>query len=393
MPSSQTVILSAARTPMGAFQGELSSKSAPELGAAAIAAALERAELSPGQIEETLMGCVLSAGVGQAPARQASRFAGLPDHTPCTTISKVCGSGMKAVMIGADQLAAGRANIVVAGGMESMTNAPYLLPKARGGYRLGHGEIKDHMFLDGLEDAYEHKLMGTYAEDTSRHYQFTRADQDAFATESLMRAKRAQTDGSFAAEIVGVKIASKAGEIQMSTDEQPRRADPAKIPTLRPAFSKDGTVTAANSSSISDGAAALVLAREDYAAKQGLKPRARIVAQASHAGEPRWFTTAPVGAIEKVLAQTGWNKDDIDLFEINEAFACVAMVAMRDLGLPHEKVNVNGGACALGHPIGASGARIIVTLLSALEHRGLKRGVAALCIGGGEATAVAIERA
>ena len=393
MSSSQTVILSAARTPMGAFQGELSSKSAPQLGAAAIAGALERAEVEPGQVEETLMGCVLPAGVGQAPARQASIFAGLPDRVPCTTVSKVCGSGMKAVMIGADQLAAGRANIIVAGGMESMTNSPYLLPKARGGYRLGHGEIKDHMFLDGLEDAYEHKLMGTYAEDTSRHYQFTRADQDSFATESLMRAKRSQADGSFAAEIIGVKIASKGGEVLVSTDEQPRRADPAKIPTLKPAFSKDGTVTAANSSSISDGAAALVLAREDYAAKHGLKPRARIVAQASHAGEPRWFTTAPVGAIEKVLAQTGWNKKDIDLFEINEAFACVAMVAMRDLDLPHEKVNVNGGACALGHPIGASGARIIVTLLSALEHRGLKRGVAALCIGGGEATAVAIERA
>lgn len=393
MSSSQTVILSAARTPMGAFQGELSSKSAPQLGAAAIAGALERAEVEPGHVEETLMGCVLPAGVGQAPARQASIFAGLPDRVPCTTVSKVCGSGMKAVMIGADQLAAGRANIIVAGGMESMTNSPYLLPKARGGYRLGHGEIKDHMFLDGLEDAYEHKLMGTYAEDTSRHYQFTRADQDSFATESLMRAKRSQADGSFAAEIIGVKIASKGGEVLVSTDEQPRRADPAKIPTLKPAFSKDGTVTAANSSSISDGAAALVLAREDYAAKHGLKPRARIVAQASHAGEPRWFTTAPVGAIEKVLAQTGWNKKDIDLFEINEAFACVAMVAMRDLDLPHEKVNVNGGACALGHPIGASGARIIVTLLSALEHRGLKRGVAALCIGGGEATAVAIERA
>lgn len=393
MSSSQTVILSAARTPMGAFQGELASKSAPQLGAAAIAAALERAEIAPGQIEETLMGCVLPAGVGQAPARQASIFAGLPDRVPCTTVSKVCGSGMKAVMIGADQLAAGRAGILVAGGMESMTNSPYLLPKARGGYRLGHGEIKDHMFLDGLEDAYEHKLMGTYAEDTSRQYQFTRADQDTFATESLMRAKRAQTDGSFAAEIVGVKIANKGGEVLVSTDEQPRRADPAKIPTLKPAFAKDGTVTAANSSSISDGAAALVLAREDYAAKHGLKPRARLVAQASHAAEPRWFTTAPVGAIEKVLAQTGWNKKDIDLFEINEAFACVAMVAMRDLDLPHEKVNVNGGACALGHPIGASGARIIVTLLSALENRGLRRGVAALCIGGGEATAVAIERA
>jgi acetyl-CoA C-acetyltransferase len=392
MAMAETVILSGARTPMGAFQGELSGKSAPELGAAAIMAALERAELVPEQIDETLMGCVLPAGVGQAPARQASRFAGLPDRVPCTTISKVCGSGMKAVMVASDQLAIGRANIIVAGGMESMTNSPYLLPKARGGYRLGHGEIKDHMFLDGLEDAYEHKLMGTYAEDTARHYQFTRADQDAFATESLMRAKRAQQDGSFAAEIVAVKVKGKGGEVDVSTDESPRRADPAKIPTLRPAFSKDGTVTAANSSSISDGAAALVLAREDFADKHGLKPLARIVAQASHAGEPRWFTTAPVGAVEKVLAMTGWNKDEVDLYEINEAFACVAMTAMRDLDLPHDKVNVNGGACALGHPIGASGARIIVTLLNALERRGGKRGIASLCIGGGEATAVAIER-
>jgi acetyl-CoA C-acetyltransferase len=392
MASSETVILSGARTPLGAFQGELSSSSAPRLGAVAITAALERAELAPEQIEETLMGCVLPAGIGQAPARQASRFAGLPDSVPCTTVSKVCGSGMKAIMIGSDQLAAGRANIVIAGGMESMTNAPYLLPKARGGYRLGHGEIKDHMFLDGLEDAYEHRLMGTYAEDAARHYQFTRADQDAFATESLLRAKRAQTDGSFASEIAGVKISGKSGESEVTTDEQPRRADPAKIPTLKPAFAKDGTVTAANSSSISDGAAALVLARGDFASKQGLKPIARIVAQASHASEPRWFTTAPVGAIEKVLAQAGWNKDEIDLYEINEAFACVAMIAMRDLGLPHEKVNVNGGACALGHPIGASGARIVVTLLNALAKRGLKRGIAALCIGGGEATAVAIER-
>ena len=392
MPSGETVILAGVRTPMGSFQGELASKSAPELGAAAISGALARAELVPEQIEETLMGCVLPAGIGQAPARQASRFARLPDSVPCTTVSKVCGSGMKAVMIGADQLAAGHANILVAGGMESMTNAPYLLPKARGGYRLGHGEIKDHMFLDGLEDAYEHRLMGTYAEDAARHYQFTRAAQDAFATESLLRAKRAQTDGLFASEIVAVKVSGKGGESEVALDEQPRRADPAKIPTLKPAFSKDGTVTAANSSSISDGAAALVLARADFADKHGLKPHARIVAQASHAAEPRWFTTAPVGAIEKVLAQAGWTKDNVDLYEINEAFACVAMIAMRDLELPHEKVNVNGGACALGHPIGASGARIIVTLLSALEKRGLKRGVAALCIGGGEATAVAIER-
>src|SRR3984885_321311 len=393
MAAGETVILAGARTPMGGFQGDLASRTSPELGAVAIAAAVSRSGLKPEDIDEALMGCVLSAGLGQAPARQASRFAGLPDSVPCTTISKVCGSGMKAIMIGSDQLAAGRANIVIAGGMESMTNSPYLLPKARGGYRLGHGEIKDHMFLDGLEDAYEHRLMGTYAEDSARQYQFTRADQDAYAVESLMRAKRAQTDGSFAAEIAGVKISLKSGESEVATDEQPRRADPAKIPTLKPAFAKDGTVTAANSSSISDGAAALVVAREDFADKRGLKPIARIVAQASHAGEPRWFTTAPVGAIQKVLKLADWRAEDVDLFEINEAFACVTMIAMRDLGLPHEKVNVNGGACALGHPIGASGARILVTLLAALEAHGLRRGVAAICIGGGEATAVAIERA
>ena len=389
---SEVVILSGARTPLGGFQGELSGKSAPELGAVSIAAAVSRAGLTPDQIEETLMGCVLPAGVGQAPARQASRLAGLPDSVPCTTVSKVCGSGMKALMIAADQLSAGRAGVLVAGGMESMSNAPYLLPKARGGYRLGHGEIKDHMFLDGLEDAYEHRLMGTYAEDSAREYQFTRGDQDAFAIESLQRAKRAQSDGSFASEIVGVIVSGKGGESEVNTDEQPRRADPAKIPTLKPAFAKDGTGTAANSSSIADGAAALVVAREDFAAKRGIKPIARIVAQASHAAEPRWFTTAPVGAIGKVLDASGWRKEDVDLFEINEAFACVTMIAMRDLGLPHEKVNVNGGACALGHPIGASGARIVVTLLHALEKRGLKRGVAALCIGGGEATAIAVER-
>ncbi len=391
MASSETLIIAGARTPMGGFQGELSPCSAPELGAAAIAAAIERAGVSPADISETLMGNVLSAGVGQAPARQASRFAGLPDNVPCTTISKVCGSGMKAVMIASDQLALGRADIIVAGGMESMTNSPYLLPKARGGYRLGHGEVKDHMFLDGLEDAYEHRLMGTYAEDAARHYQFTRADQDAYATESLKRAKRAQDDGSFADEIAAVKVSGRSGDVQIATDEQPRRADPSKIPTLKPAFAKDGTVTAANSSSISDGAAALVLARSDIADKKGLKPIARIVAQASHAGEPRWFTTAPVGAITKVLKLADWRAEDVDLFEINEAFANVAMIAMRDLSLPHEKVNVNGGACALGHPIGASGARIMVTLLNALKRRGLKRGVASLCIGGGEATAVAVE--
>ena len=386
-----TVILSAARTPMGGFQGELTSKSAPELGAVAIAAAVARAGLKPDDVNETLMGNVLSAGIGQAPARQASRFAGLPDGVPCTTISKVCGSGMKAVMIAADQLALGRADIAVAGGMESMTNSPYLLPKARGGYRLGHGEVKDHMFLDGLEDAYEHRLMGTYAEDAARHYQFTRADQDAYATESLNRAKRAQESGAFAAEIAAVKVSGKGGDVEIATDEQPRKADPAKIPTLKPAFAKDGTVTAANSSSISDGAAALVLARDDIARARGLKPLARIVAQASHAGEPRWFTTAPVGAISKVLKLADWTKDDVDLFEINEAFANVAMIAMRDLGLDHAKVNVNGGACALGHPIGASGARIMVTLINALQKRGGRRGIASLCIGGGEATTIAVE--
>jgi acetyl-CoA C-acetyltransferase len=385
------VILSAARTPMGSFQGELASVAAPQLGATVIREAVARAGVKPGDIDEAVMGCVLPAGLGQAPARQAARYGGLPDKVTATTVNKVCGSGMKAVMIGADQVALGRAGIVVAGGMESMTNAPYLLPKARGGYRLGHGEVKDHMFLDGLEDAYEHRLMGTYAEDAARHYQFTRAEQDAYATESLVRAKRAQENGTFADEIAGVKIATKGGEVEVLLDEQPRKADPAKIPTLKPAFAKDGTVTAANSSSISDGAAALVLTSAAIANKRGLKPIARIVAQASNAAEPRWFTTAPVGAIEKVLKLADWRKADVDLFEINEAFAVVAMIAMRDLGLPHEKVNVNGGACALGHPIGASGARIVVTLLNALKRRGGKRGIASLCIGGGEATALAVE--
>jgi len=392
MSATDVVILSGARTPMGGFQGELSGLTGPQLGAAAIGAAIARANIAAGDVGETIMGCVLSAGIGQAPARQAARVAGVPDDVPATTINKMCGSGMKAVIIAADQLALGRADIAIAGGLESMTNAPYLLPKARGGLRLGHGEVKDHMFLDGLEDAYEHRLMGTYAEDAARHYQFTRAEQDAYATESLTRAKRAQQDGSFGEEIVAVSVAGKGGETKVESDEQPRRADPSKIPTLKPAFAKDGTVTAANSSSISDGAAALILARGDAAAKRGLKPMGRIVAQASHAGEPRWFTTAPVGAIEKVLKLAGWKVSDVDLFEVNEAFANVAMIAMRDLQLDHAKVNVNGGACALGHPIGASGARIVVTLLHALKRRNLKRGVAALCIGGGEATALAVER-
>jgi len=393
MTGTEVVILAGARTPMGGFQGELAAKTAPELGAAAIGEAVKRAGVAAADIDETVMGCVLPAGLGQAPARQAAVYAGVPFDVPATTVNKMCGSGMKAVMMAADQIAAGRASIAIAGGMESMTNAPYLLPKARGGMRLGHGEVKDSMFLDGLEDAYEHRLMGTYAEDAARHYQFTRAEQDAYATQSLLRAKTAQDSGAFAAEIVAVKVSGRGGDTLVALDEQPKNAKPEKIPTLKPAFAKDGTVTAANSSSISDGAAALVIASAAEAKKRDLKPIARIVAQASNAEEPRWFTRAPVGAIEKVLKEAGWTKDDVDLFEINEAFAVVAMIAMRDLGLDHAKVNVNGGACALGHPIGASGARILVTLLNALQTRGLKRGVAALCIGGGEATAMAVELA
>jgi acetyl-CoA C-acetyltransferase len=376
---------------LGSFQGELSAATAPMLGAAAIRAAVALAGVSAAKIDEVLMGCVLPAGVGQAPARQAAIHGGLPDSVPCTTISKVCGSGMRAVMSAVDSIRAGHACLVLAGGMESMSNAPYLLPKARGGYRLGHGEIKDHMFLDGLEDAYEGRLMGTYAEDAARTYQFTREAQDAYAAESLKRAQRAQQDGSFAHELVGVNVKAKSGDILVATDEQPRKADAAKIPTLKPAFSKDGTVTAANSSSISDGAAALVLAGADSAHGLGAKPLARIMGQASYAAKPALFTSAPVGAIKRLLSQTGWSVRDVDLFEVNEAFANVAMIAMTELGIDHARINVNGGACALGHPIGASGARIIVTLLHALKARNLKRGVASLCIGGGEATAVAIE--
>jgi acetyl-CoA C-acetyltransferase len=380
------VIASAVRTALGGFQGAFSSQSATDLGAVAVKAAVVRAGIDPSKISDVLMGCVLPAGLGQAPARQAAIKAGIPESVPCTTVSKVCGSGMKALMIGADQLRAGAADWVVAGGMESMTNAPYLLPKARGGYRLGHGEVKDHMFLDGLEDAYEGKLMGTYAEDTARHFQLTREIQDDFALESLRRAKRAGETGAFADEIIGVAV--KTGEVLH--DEQPAKADPAKIPKLKPAFSSDGTVTAANSSSISDGAAALVLTTRTNADIVG-QPLARIVAQSSHARAPRWFTTAPVGAINAVLDKAGWTKSQVDLYEINEAFAVVALVTMQELGLPHDVVNVNGGACALGHPIGASGARIVVTLINALKARGLKRGIASLCIGGGEATALAIE--
>lgn len=388
---SSTVILSAVRTPMGGFQGELGAVSAPQLGAVAVGGAMARSGLKPDQIGEVFIGNVLPAGVGQAPARQAALHGGLLEATPCTTVSKVCGSGMKAIMIGTDSLAAGHNRAVIAGGMESMTNAPYLLPKARGGLRLGHGEIKDHMFLDGLEDAYEGRLMGTYAEEAAKSYQFTRAAQDGYAVASLQRAQAAQASAAFAAEIVAVTVKGRSGDIAIAIDEQPRKADAAKIPTLKPAFAKDGTVTAANASSISDGAAALVLARLDAAEAWGAKPLARIVGQASYAAKPALFTSAPVGAMKRLFAQTGWSVRDVDLFEVNEAFANVAMIAMQELDIPHEKINVNGGACALGHPIGASGARIVVTLLHALKARGLKRGVASLCIGGGEATALAVE--
>jgi len=387
------VIVSLARTAMGGFQGVFGSLTAAELGAAAIEAAVLRASVPGDEVSEVLMGCVLPAGQGQAPARQASLGARLPDHVPCTTVNKMCGSGMKTVMMAFEALHARPLDVVVAGGMESMTNAPYLLPKMRGGARLGHAEVKDHMFLDGLEDAYEKgRLMGTFAEDTARHFQFTREAQDAFAIESLKRAKTANEDGSFASEIVPVTVKGRKGSVEVARDEQPFAADIARIPTLKPAFRDGGTVTAANSSSISDGAAALVLMRRSEAARRKLEPLASIAGVASHAQAPAWFTTAPVGAIGKLLTVTGWKTGDVDLFEINEAFAVVTMVAMRELGLPHDKVNVHGGACALGHPIGASGARIIVSLLAALEKRGGRRGIASLCIGGGEATAVAVER-
>jgi len=385
------VIVSAARTAMGGFQGDLSGLSGPEMGAVAVKAATERAGLSPTAVDEVLMGCVLSAGVKQAPARQAAIYAGLDESTPCTTINKMCGSGMKAVMMGHDALLAGNGDVIVAGGMESMTNAPYLLPKARGGLRLGHGEVKDHMFLDGLEDAYEGRLMGAYAEETAKSYQFFREMQDAYAIESLTRAKKASTDGSFASEIVPVAVKTRKGEVEVVTDEQPGKADISKIPTLKPAFATDGSVTAANSSSISDGAAALVLMRLSEAERRGVKPLAAIRGHAMHAQAPAWFSTAPIGAMNKLFERVGWSKSDVDAYEINEAFAVVAMAAMKELQLSHDNVNVYGGACALGHPIGASGARILVTLLNVLKRNGGKRGVASLCIGGGEATAMAVE--
>ncbi|MGE0384786.1 MAG: acetyl-CoA C-acyltransferase [Gammaproteobacteria bacterium] len=386
------VIVGMARTALASFQGELASRTAPELGATAIRAALASGGIAADQVDETLMGCVLPAGMGQAPARQAALGAGIPDTVPCTTVNKMCGSGMKTVMLGHDALVAGSGSVIVAGGMESMTNAPYILTRMRGGMRIGHGQVYDHMYLDGLEDAYDKgRLMGVYAEDTARHYQFTREQQDAYAIESLARAQRAGAGGAFKPEIAPVTVSGKGGDRVVDADEQPRTARPDKIPTLKPAFVKDGTVTAANSSSISDGAAAIVLARATAAERLGVRPMARIVGHSSHAHAPAWFTTAPVGAIRKLLDKVGWAVKDVDLFEINEAFAVVAMAAMRDLAIDHARVNIRGGACALGHPIGASGARIIVTLVNALRDTGGRRGIASLCIGGGEATAVAVE--
>ncbi|NKX74357.1 acetyl-CoA C-acyltransferase [Rhodobacteraceae bacterium R_SAG3] len=386
------VIAGAARTPMGGFQGMYENVSAADLGGAAIKAALERSGATT--VDEVLMGCVLPAGQGQAPARQAGFAAGLGEDVPATTLNKMCGSGMKAAMIAYDQIALGHTDVMVAGGMESMTNAPYLLPKMRGGARIGHGQVIDHMFLDGLEDAYDKgRLMGTFAEDCAEHYQFTREEQDEFALGSLSNALAAQENGAFEGELTEVTVKTRKGAVVTDADEQPKSARPDKIPTLKPAFREGGTVTAANSSSISDGAAALVLASEEAAAARGLQVRGHILGHASHAQAPGWFTTAPVPAARKLMAQIGWDVEDVDLWEVNEAFAVVPMAFMREMGIPREKVNVNGGACALGHPIGASGARIMVTLLNALEKRGLKRGIAAICIGGGEGTAIAIERA
>ncbi|MCE8507135.1 acetyl-CoA C-acyltransferase [Ruegeria pomeroyi] len=387
----EVVIAGAARTPMGGFQGMYDGVSAAELGGAAIRAALAGAGATT--VDEVLMGCVLPAGQGQAPARQAGFAGGLGEEVPATTLNKMCGSGMKAAMIAFDQIALGHTDTMIAGGMESMTNAPYLLPKMRGGARIGHGQVIDHMFLDGLEDAYDKgRLMGTFAEDCAEHYQFTREAQDDYALRSLQNALDAQASGAFDGEIAAVTVKTRKGEVVTDADEQPKSARPDKIPTLKPAFRKDGTVTAANASSISDGAAALVLASAEAAAAQGLTVRARILGHASHAQAPGWFTTAPVPAARKLLANIGWSVEDVDLWEVSEAFAVVPMAFMHEMGIPRDKVNVNGGACALGHPIGASGARIMVTLLNALEKRGLKRGVAAICIGGGEGTAIAIER-
>ena len=391
MSTDPTVILAAQRTPIGAFQGALASLSGPQLGAAAIRGAVAASRVDPGEIDEVVMGCVLAAGLGQAPARQAALGAGLGASIPATTLNKMCGSAMRAVMSAADQIAAGGATVVVAGGLESMTNAPYLLPKARAGYRMGHQEVLDHMFYDGLQSPWDGKLMGVFAEATAQRYGFGRAEQDAFATESVRRAQDAARRAAFAAEISPVTTRARSGEATVAADETPYTVAIEKIPSLKPAFQKDGTVTAASSSSIADGAAALVLASAAHAKARGLAPLARIVGHASFAREPEWFTLAPIGAIGKLLDRIGWRVDDVDLFEVNEAFAVVTMAAGRDLGLDPAKVNVNGGACALGHPIGATGARILTTLVHALRARGGRRGIASLCIGGGEATAIAVE--
>lgn len=391
MTQDAIVIVAARRTPIGAFQGALSPVSAPELSAIASKACLSDCGLPPAEISEALIGCVLQAGLGQAPARQAALAAGLPDSVPTTTINKVCGSGMKAVHIGADMIRAANASIVLAGGMESMSNAPYLLPKARSGYRMGHQEVLDHMFYDGLQNPYDGQMMGIFGDATAKKFGFSRAEQDEFAIESVKRALAATGAGSFAAELVPVTVKDRKGERLVTSDEEPGRCDLQRIPTMRPAFAKDGTVTAATSSSISDGAASLLLMSEAEAKRRGLKPLARIIGQASHAQDPAWFTTAPGPAMKKLLAKVDWKVSDVDLFEINEAFACVPLAAMRDLGISHARVNVHGGACALGHPIGATGARILVTLINALKTRGGKRGVATACIGGGEAVATAIE--
>ena len=392
MSTDPVVIVSYARTPMGSMQGALADVTATELGATAVGAAVERAGLKGEAIERIYMGCVLPAGLGQAPARQAAIRAGLPQHIEATTVNKMCGSGMQAAIMASDALAAGSADLIIAGGLESMTNAPYLSLKHRNGARIGHDRLFDHMFLDGLEDAYEPgRAMGTYAEEIATEYQFTREAQDDYAIASLTRAQQAQRSGRFDREIVPVEVKTRKGVVTVAQDEQPAKGDPAKIPTLKPAFAKDGTVTAANASSISDGAAALVMTRASVAERLGLTPVARLVAHAGHAHAPARFTTAPVFAMQKALAKAGWGIGDVDLFEVNEAFAVVAMIAMRDLGIPHDVLNINGGACAMGHPIGASGARIMATLIAALQNNGQKRGMASLCIGGGEATAVALE--
>jgi acetyl-CoA C-acetyltransferase len=391
MTGQNVVIVAARRTPIGAFQGVLAPLAAPALGAAAARGALEAAGIAPADIEEVILGCVLAAGLGQAPARQAAIAAGIPVATPATTINKMCGSGLKAVMLAADQIRVGAARVMLAGGLESMSNAPYLLKKARSGYRMGHGELLDHMLLDGLTSPFDGRPMGSFAESTAARYEFTRAVQDAFATESVRRARRALAEGDFSAEVVPVEITTRKGTQRIAADETPATCDLERITTLKPAFAADGTVTAASSSSISDGAAALVLAAETAARERGLAPLARIVGYASHAQEPEWFTTAPVGAVRRLLAELGWRARDVDLYEINEAFAVVTLAAIRDLEIDPARVNVNGGACALGHPIGATGARILTTLVHALRRRGARRGIASLCIGGGEAVALAVE--